>query len=213
MASERLEYIANYDPVWAFKIRDFFDNHPEFARYIEIAPLTIRPIGFGRNMGEHAIPNIPITINEFLAYHVCTAGVHRNYGHELWLKIRGKSPEDILSNPTITQNKKKCLVPLMRLPLITSIEEINNITIKGIGIGAQKFVKSMFSDYDDYIDATDLAFKIGIAIVYNLPRRASPKQIKDLTKNWTKNAVVGTAMCNQIFHYVYEVNKTQYRGL
>ena len=211
--SDRLQFIANHDPIWAVKIREFFDDHPEFTEYIEIAPLTIRPVGFGKNIGEPSTPNMPTTINEFLAYHVCGAGVRRTYGYELWLKIQGKSPEDVLANPTITQRKKDYLVPLTRLPLITSVEEIDKIEIKGVGIGAKKFARSMFSEYDDYIDATDLAFKVGIAIVYNLPRRATVKQIRDITKSWTKNAVVGTAMCNQIFHYVYEVDKARYRGL
>ena len=212
--SERLQFIANHDPIWAVKISEFFDRHPEFAEYVEIAPLTVRPVGFGRNRGEQpANPNMPKTINEFLQYHVCEAGVRREYGYELWLKTRGKSPEEVLANPTITQRKKDYLVPLMRLPPITSVEEIDKINIKGVGIGAKKFARSMFSEYDDYIDATDLAFKIGIAIVYNLPRRASPKQIRELTKSWTLNAVVGTAMCNQIFHYVYEVDKSRYKGL
>ena len=67
---------------------------------------------------------------------------------------------------------------------------------------------SMFSEYDDYIDATDLAFKIGIAIVYGLPKRATPKQIKELTCTWGKMQSLERHFAHKFFHMcTKQINK------
>jgi hypothetical protein len=211
---ERVQFISQHNPLWAVQILEFCETHPEFKPYLKFASITKRPVGFGKNPGEpRPPPETPKTVLEFLKYHVCGAGVRRDYGQALWRKIKGKTPEQIQSDPSITEKKKSILVPLSKLKSDLKIQQVDSIDIKGVGIGAKKFAKSMFTEYDDYIDATDSAFRIGVAMVYGLEKRASPKQIREITQNWTKNAAVGTMICNQIYSYVYEVNKDCYKNL
>ena len=205
---DRLQFVAEYDPLWAVQIQEFFEDHPEFNAYMKYAPMTKRPVGFGINKGEPTPKDgTPKTINEFLQHYVCEAGVRREYGHWLFDRVKGKTWQDIEHDDKITDKKKKVLVEVFKLPVLTRWEQVMELNIKGVGIGAKNFIRSMFSDFDDYIDSTDLAFKIGIQIVYGLDKRPTPSKIKELTKTWTKNAVVGSAMCRQIYRYVYEVNK------
>lgn len=199
---DRLTLILSVNPTWGEKILNFIDTNPEFSPYLHLASLTAKPVGFGKNPGEEIPDDSPITINEYLLYYVAHAGVHAQYGKNLWLKVRGKSADEILEDNSITSNKKSVLISIKNLEQISDYREIDLLEIKGVGSGAKRFIKLMFSPSLEIIDSTDLYFKKGFQIIYSMSKRPTEKQIQDKAINWGKYKIVGTMFCNQVASYL-----------
>src|SRR5579872_2693418 len=204
-AEQRLQFIYYYDPEWAIEIIDFLILHSEFHKYVHFSSLTRRAVGFGKNPGETKEIDSPTTINEFLLYYVCHAGVNSIYGKKLWLKVRNKNLKQVTKDESITLKKKSVILEVLKLPILKDWKQVDELKIKGVGIGAKRFVRTMFDtgvgslEYKKCIDTSDLHFMRGLQKVYNLSKKPTPKQIKELTKSWTKNARIGTMLCVQIY--------------
>lgn len=183
---DRLTFIAQFDPLWALMIRDFVDLNPIFKKYLELAPSTRKPL---LNLKWR-------TPNDILRWYVCHTGVRNSYGDELYKYVEtGGREESKLKKKTTTIND------IDELDKITCIEDVENINIKGVGIGAKNFIKRYV--YDDFgvVDYTDRIFLKGICKLYD-KEKLTPTQAKKISDEWKGNFKgIGSAFCFQIAHY------------
>jgi hypothetical protein len=201
-ALSRLAFVASVDPEWYTKVIAFLETNPEFHSYAHLTSLHDRPVGFGKTPGETAKPDMPITMKEYVMYYSAHAGVREAYGFALWKKVRGRSADEICSDPSITDKKKSVLCEVAKLPELTTLEEVDTIVIKGVGTGCKKFIRVMFSDNDDWVDSTDLYFTKGMQKIYNLDKRPTQKQKLTISSKWACYKKVGTMYCNQVASYL-----------
>lgn len=175
---DRLQMISRINPIWAFTIRDFVDEYPEFTPYLYLVPVNpIEKIGY-KNVS---------TLFESIMHYICSAGVRYSYAVKQWdiiyplisssnWEIIMENIEGIRNNINIQPKKREIYYNLCRYMNENHLNS-NNITtnnlkniqknVGGIGVGCVAWCKKYFSNDDDCIEYTDLMFKKGFSKLYN----------------------------------------------
>lgn len=183
----RMEQIRCNDPRWAELLDTFMLAFPEFSRFSNIAPFES---GRLTNLSHFVLQNSdePQTIFENVIYYVANIGVRFNYGIQQWLKLKSlidsgdwthicANLHSFLHNNQIKIQEKKKQVYMnifswMNINSIHSdtitIEHVIQMrkSISGLGVGFEGFMKSKFTDLDDFCEYSDINYKKGIRIVY-----------------------------------------------
>jgi hypothetical protein len=188
---ERIEHILAYNEEWASEVIDFLKNNPSFREFAHTTPFTQKPIGYGKLFGEVTEQN-PETITEYLLYYICHTQAYTNFGNALWRKIHRMTATEIISDDSIPEKKKEIIISILQREPFSTWEEVWQLDVKGIGLGAKYFIRTYFSD--DFLDLTDEHFQKGFVLIYNT------LSSKEIVETWT-NKKIGYLFCLQVFHH------------
>jgi hypothetical protein len=196
---DHIELLLAYDVDWASDVVSFVKSHPQFRPYIESTPFTPRP--FGKRMAFPSEED-PKTVQDFLLYYICHTQAYTNYGHAIWHRIFQKTVEDVEADAHISENKKAILIPVLQQTTPeTTWEEVWKLDVKGLGMGAKRFIKSTFSDW---IDTSDPHFQQGLQKIYGFSSPPSKEEVDAIVKTWTEYPKVGSILCQQVSHLSYQ---------
>ncbi len=177
---ERLELVFSLDPNYAADVVTFVGQNPVFYRFLSLLSLTSRAV----------LPHFP-TAKDALKYYVCFAGVRTAYGHQCWGQVQHH-------DYTHLKSKRVIIETIDTIPDITSSEMVDMISIKGVGPGAKTFVKeNVFGDRQHAIYPTDLTFRKGLAVIYELPKPPSVTEATRLCESWKGPKYVGSMFAFQ----------------
>lgn len=184
---DRLNFIAQINPVWAITICEFFEDYPEFKPYDYMTP--IKPI--------ETIPYKNVnTLFQAIMHYICAVGISYNYAIKQWDIIFPLINHDswdtifenmlLLKNNTNIQNKKRKIYynlcqfmnqyNLTHMNLNISHLAILQQKVPGIGIGCVAWCKKYFSLDDDCLEYTDINFVRGFKKLYDSDSLALIKQ-------------------------------------
>ena len=190
----RLEYIAQTNPSWAIKIREFMDSYPIFAPYEFMVPLS----------PSSQIPYHNVnSLFEAILHYTCATGVRYSYAVKQWEMIypliNHSDWETILSNAerlrnnTSIQNKKREIYynicrfmsenNLNHNTLNTSHLKLLQKNVSGIGIGCVAWCKKYFTCDEDCVEYTDIYFVKGFQTLY---QTNSISLRKKMSAEWTQ---------------------------
>jgi hypothetical protein len=196
---DHIELLLAYDVDWASDVVCFVKSHPQFRPYIESTPFTPRP--FGKRMAFPSEED-PQTVQDYLLYYICHTQAYTNYGHAIWNRVFKKSIEEVQSDTHISENKKAILIPVLQQTTpLTTWEEVWNLDVKGLGVGAKRFIKSTFSDW---IDTSEPHFQQGLQKIYGFSTPPVKEEVDSIVKTWTEYPKVGAVLCQQVSHLSFE---------
>ncbi len=200
---DHIELLLAYDVDWASDIVSFVKSHPQFRPYIEHAPFTPRPFGNGKQRMEFPADDDPQTVQDYLLYYICHTQAYTNYGHAIWHRVFRKSIEEIREDTHISENKKAILIPVLeQTSAQTTWEDVWKLDVKGVGMGAKRFIKATFSDW---VDTSDAHFQHGLQKIYGFSSPPVKEEIDEIVKTWTDHPRVGSVLCQQVSHLFCEI--------
>ena len=225
----RLEKIISNDTEWGTKIKDFMDVFPEFLKFQEISPLESGRLS-SRNENRLNLlePNKgfeePVSIFETIIYYVAASGVRFSYAISQWIKLKqfinksdwNKNCTELwhfLNDNNIQPAKKDVYWNIISWMVIHSITKdtitMDNVyrmkhEIKGLGVGFEAFMKSKFTDLDNFCSYTDISFKKGFTKVYG---PSTDTEIKKKSKLFIEMGFgrVADRFMFQICHYASKI--------
>ena len=203
---DRLNSIAQLDPEWYMIIENFLLTNPEFGPYVYLIPLK-RPI--------HNQSLRPKYFIEHLLRYISETGVNSNYAMKQWSLIKKcleSNNYDMgimlsLIGDQLQPKKRQIYSDLWDKvkpigPLHYTLDHLLQTKIKGVGQGCIGQLKQFWSTDNNAVEITDRGFVLGFSKVYNLDKKATPKQISEKVGTWGENKIVGSLLCTQIYHYV-----------
>jgi hypothetical protein len=201
---DHIELLLAYDVDWASDVVSFVKSHPQFRPYIEHTPFTPRP--FGKRM-EFPSDDDPQTVQDYLLYYICHTQAYTNYGHAIWHRVFRKTIKEVRDDPHISDNKKAILIPVLEhtTPL-TTWEEVWKLDIKGVGMGAKRFIKGNFSDW---VDTSDAHFQHGLQKIYGFSSPPVKEEVDEIVKTWTDYPRVGAVLCQQVSHISFDIENSK----
>jgi hypothetical protein len=204
---DHIELLLAYDVDWASDIVSFVKSHPQFRPYIEYAPFTPKPFGNGKQRLEHTSDNDPHTVQDYLLYYICHTQAYTNYGNAIWHRVFQKTIDEIRDDTHISDNKKSILIPVLEQTTpLTKWEEVWKLDVKGLGMGAKRFIKATFSDW---IDTSDPHFQQGLQKVYGFSSPPSKEEVDEIVKTWADHKRVGSILCQQVSHISFEITNSK----
>lgn len=220
---DRIQAIRGNDPEWADILETFMTVFPEFSRYRKIAPFDSGRLSSKYQTFSNPTFTEPKTIFENVIYYVANIGVRFDYGIKQWLLLKSfldsgdwiyicTNLHSFLSNNDIQKKKKDLYWNIFSWMNNNSIN-FNTITIdhviqmknsiSGLGVGFEGFMKSKFSDSDDFCEYSDINYKKGIRIVYG---NITDTEIKKISEKFIEMGFgrVANRFMFQICHYSQE---------
>lgn len=181
---DRLSFILKINPSWGLAIQEFVMLNPEFGPFLKYAALK----------GTADVPEELKTIRDMLLYYVSFAGVNTSYGQKAWQWVKTGQLDKL------TPKKRSIIENILALPTITTIKEFDKIDIKGVGEGAQTFVRQFYFNDTNIIYPTDRIFQKGMCLIYHLDK-VSVGEAKHLANQWKGQKSVGSMFCFQAANY------------
>ena len=200
-SAEHMEFILSFDMEWGSDIVEFIRDHPEFRPYIPLASITPRPFGSGKDRGTLNSTDGPEenSILEYLLYYITHTAAYTNYANSLWHHVKGKTKEEIESDPYISDAKKSIIVKVLEKAPYNTWEDVWKLDIKGLGKGAKRFICTTFGDY---IDSTDTCLQMGLQQIYTLGVPPTTEETKEIIEGWSCHPRVGAMFAYQVYHHL-----------
>lgn len=189
----RLQEIAQTNPIWATTVSEFVTRNPEFAPYVQYTPTTLKsalPVKHGLK-----------TVRDFILFYICYAGVNTKNGTKYYNHLRTLSSSTAINNSTFLPPKKRSyLSEAFKLPPTFTISDLDTHKIQGIGVGGISYIKRHFCDLStlkETVEYSDICFQKGLQKIYNLAKKPNIPTIKAVIATWGDNKCVGNALCFQ----------------
>lgn len=222
----RINQIISHDPEWGSNVKDFIEAFPEFSKFQEIAPLESgRKNSNKLNLFKQDKGFVePDTIFENIIYYVAGTGVRFAYAITQWNNLhsfihRGDWNQNLIElsqfiNDNNIQPAKKAIYCNIIYWMVN--HNINKDTIsmdnvfqmrreiKGLGISFEGFMKTKFTDLDNFCEYTDIGFKGGFKKVYGTSTTAEIKKKSELFIEMGFGRVANRFMF-QIYHYANKI--------
>jgi hypothetical protein len=169
------------------------NKHKEFMPFVKYAPMSRVPTNFPdfKNMAQA------------LTFYACYSGVCAEYGQKLYSIVKDMTRDEIEKSTFITAKKKSVLTKTVSLGTneLKTRQDVLSLKIPGIGMGAKRFILTIYFNDLDCADTTDRHFLKGLAKVLKLDKIPTPSQAEKITSSWSPYGSVGSAMCRQVYSY------------
>ena len=193
----RLQEIAQTDPIWATTVSDFATRNPEFAPFVQFTP-TSRKSALPSKYGLK-------TVKDFVLFYICFAGVNTKSGTKYYDHLCTLTTSTEIGNSTTLPPKKKIyLSAAFKLSPTFTVSDLDTNKIKGIGVSGISYIKRHFCDLSalkDTVEYTDICFQKGLQKIYNIPKKPDLATIKAIISTWGDNKCVGNVLCFQANSY------------
>lgn len=187
-----LEYMRHLSPQWTEDVEMFAALNPEYIPFMYLAPC---PDSVGSNSsGAYArYPGDDQSgdVKTFLKFYALEAGVRATYAHARWEEVKNGD----LSK--LTEKKRTIMEAIDKLPPITTLEQLNQVTIKGVGVGCKSAAAMKFFGATNVSCYTDRGILTGLEHVYG--GKMTVSRAKKITEGWKGRRDVGDAWTFKIF--------------
>ena len=186
----RLNFISETDIQYYQDIMDFLQEAPEFEPYAYLSTLE--------NPEKRTLKNLKDlkTLKDHLIFYVSQSALSPSYG----LKVYNWVISGDLSH--LTAKKLGEIRGVLDYPdydSIKTVQDLDNLKIKGVGEGAKLFVRQFFFKEKNICIPSERKFQKGLSIV--LKNKVSAKDAKKISDNWNKK-YIGNMLCLQIGDYI-----------
>lgn len=207
---DRITQIISVDEEWGFRMLNFFEKHPEFAKYAQIAQMTRRPNNTSRltpfENAIHTIAGAGVRYDYALnQYKSLIENVFKNtetmklfISEEKFkeLKIQPKKISTYQNIIKILLSKSENPNPYKMTP-----RELHELFSSVSGIGEMTWHVVFSSENPNpFLPVTDRGFLGGFCTVYPHISKTSKAKIRAQI-NSLCDTEIANGMCFQIFHY------------